>query len=179
MRFRYHADILRVFFRTVNEKLGVGRTVEEITPAFVQSLAVSLGEMAILMSSALWRCLTPPRSPMEADVCLSGQMNLLFCPEFEGSGARRVIDFLSREEELTRLVLQRAAHGCSSAGKSGAPSFRIPVWWPAGTPSAAGDAGAIAVIGPTRMDYGKMVTSIEYLADTVGRMLTELLDQQG
>ena len=41
------------------------------------------------------------------------------------------------------------------------------------------DAGAIAVIGPTRMDYGKMVTSIEYLADTVGRMLTELLDQQG
>ena len=40
------------------------------------------------------------------------------------------------------------------------------------------DAGAIAVIGPTRMNYGKLVASIEYLADTVGKMLTELLDQQ-
>lgn len=171
-------DILRVFFRTVNEKL-VGRTVEEITPAFVQSLAVSLGEMAILMSSALMAVLDAAQESMEADVCLSGQMNLLFCPEFEGSGARRVIDFLSREEELTRLVLQpggtRVLIGRetrrSELSDSSVVACRYTI--------SGRDAGAIAVIGPTRMDYGKMVTSIEYLADTVGRMLTELLDQQG
>ena len=73
----------------MNERVA-GRGVEEITPAFIQGLAASQGEMAILMSSALMAVLDAAQEAMAADVCLHGQMNLLFCPEFEGSGARRV-----------------------------------------------------------------------------------------
>lgn len=182
-------DILRVFFRTVNERMA-GRPVEEITPAFIQSLAASLGEMAILMSSALMAVLAAAQEALEADVCLNGQMNLLFCPELEGSGARRVIDFLSREEELTRLILQPGGvRGRTGQEKPG--GARVLIGQETRRPELANssvvacrytingrDAGAIAVIGPTRMNYGKLVASIEYLADTVGKMLTELLDQQ-
>lgn len=59
-------DILRVFFRTVNERVA-GRGVEEITPAFIQGLAASQGEMAILMSSALMAVLDAAREAMDAD----------------------------------------------------------------------------------------------------------------
>lgn len=171
-------DILRVFFRTVNERLA-GRPVEEITPALIQSLAASLGEMAILMSSALMAVLDAAQEALETDVCLNGQMNLLFCPEFEGSGARRVIDFLSREEELTRLILQSTGTKVligretkrSELAESSVVACRYAI--------SGRDAGAIAVIGPTRMNYAKLVSGMEYLADAVGRMLTELLDQQG
>lgn len=174
-------DILRVFFRTVNERVA-GRGVEEITPAFIQGLAASQGEMAILMSSALMAVLDAAREAMDADVCLHGQMNLLFCPEFEGSGARRVIDFLSREEELTRLILAQGAQAGGTRVLIGRETKRAELANSSVVSCRYGingrDAGAIAVIGPTRMDYSKMVASIEYLANAVGRMLTELLDQR-
>ncbi len=79
-------EILRVFFRTMNEKL-VGRSLSDITPAFIQGLAASLGEMAILMSSALMAVLDVARESMEADVCLREKCNLLMLtPEYERSG---------------------------------------------------------------------------------------------
>ncbi len=36
--------------------------------------------------------------------------------------------------------------------------------------------GAIAVIGPTRMNYSRIISNMEYLSGSVGRMLTELMD---
>lgn len=37
------------------------------------------------------------------------------------------------------------------------------------------EAGAIGIIGPTRMNYAHVVASLEYLTDSVGKLLTELL----
>ena len=37
-------------------------------------------------------------------------------------------------------------------------------------------SGAIAVIGPTRMNYSKTIANTEYLADTVGTMLSGILN---
>ena len=45
-------EIMRIFFRVLNERV-TGRDVAEINRAFVQNLAISLGDMAILMSPAL------------------------------------------------------------------------------------------------------------------------------
>lgn len=43
-------DILRVFFRVFNGKLA-GKNVSDITPAFLQGVGVSLGEMYVLMGA--------------------------------------------------------------------------------------------------------------------------------
>lgn len=109
---------------------------------------------------------------------MNGQMNLLFCPEFEGSGARRVIDFLSREEELTRLILQPGGTRVLIGQETRRPELANSSVVACRYSINGRDAGAIAVIGPTRMNYGKLVASLEYLADRVGSMLTDLLDQQ-
>ena len=37
------------------------------------------------------------------------------------------------------------------------------------------EAGSIGIIGPTRMDYAHAVASLEYLADAVGKILTDVL----
>ena len=89
--FDLNPEMLRVFFRILNEKL-MNRPVADITPAFIQSLAVSLGEMAMLMSSALMALLEVAKDTRETAVCQSGQMNLLFYPEYERGTARRVMD---------------------------------------------------------------------------------------
>lgn len=171
-------EILRIFFRVLNEKL-VGKPVRSVTPAYIQSLAASLGEMAMLMSSALMAVADVAQDSVQSEVCLDGEINLLFYPEFAQGGIRRIFDFLSRPAELCRLLLQqdgeiRVMIGDETNRPELADSSVIVSRYAVG----GQDAGAIAIIGPMRMNYAKIISSIEYLSSSVGRMLTELMDTE-
>lgn len=169
-------DILRVFFRVLNEKLA-GVPVDTITPAYIQSMAASLGEMAILMSSALMAVADAARESTEANICLDGETNLLFYPELKEGGARRVMDFLERPGELSRLLLQRQNNTRVLIGKeANRPELSHSSVVISRYAIGGRDAGAIAIIGPTRMDYGRIISHMEYLSRSVGAMLTELMD---
>ncbi len=177
-------EMMRIFFRVLNERLA-GKPLEAVTPAFVQSLALSLGDLAILMSSALMAVLEMAKNATEADIRLNGQMNLLFYPEFDSGGARRVMDFLESRQELCRLLF-------SDEGKTTAQGHvRVMI----GTESHRAElqdssviiarydidgrpAGAIGILGPTRMDYRSLVAHLDYLAFSVGRMLTDLMREE-
>lgn len=176
--FDLNPEMLRVFFRILNEKL-MNRPVADITPAFIQSLAVPLGEMAMLMSSALMALLDVAEDTRETAVCQSGQMNLLFYPEYERGTARRVMDFLERPREVVDLLVQEPG------------SIRVLIGQESRTPELAGssvvisryavggqDAGALAVIGPTRMEYAKVISHLSYLSQAVGKMLTVLMREE-
>ena len=144
--FDLNPEMLRVFFRLLNEKL-VNKPVADITPAFIQSLAVSLGDMSMLMSSALMAVLDVARDTRETNVFQSGQMNLLFYPEYERGAARRVMDFLERPRELADLLVQEpgSVQAPYRPGKPGAGAGRLqrgggPLRsWRSGCRSAGGD----------------------------------------
>ena len=40
------------------------------------------------------------------------------------------------------------------------------------------DGGAIGIIGPTRLDYAKLIPRIEYLTELVSKMLTETFEDK-
>jgi len=171
-------EILRVFFRVLNEKL-VGLRVSTITPAYIQSLAASLGEMSMLMSSALMAVLDVAQDSMQAEVCLDGEMNLLFCRELGQNGIRRIMDFLSRPQELSRLLMQQTNSIKVLIGEeTNRPELSESSIIVSRYSVGGKDAGAIAIIGPTRMNYGKIISNIEYLSGSVERMLTELMDME-
>ena len=115
---------------------------------------------------------------MEADVCLSGEMNLMLTPEYEISGVHRVLDFLSRPEELTRLLLESGGTRILIGRESRRPELYGTSMVISRYTIGGRDAGAVAVIGPPRMNYGRVLASVGYLSDAVGRMLTELLDAE-
>lgn len=171
-------EILRVFFRLLNEKLA-GVPVADVTPAYVQSLAASLGEMAMMMSSALAAVAEAAQDSMRSQVCLNGEVNLLFYPEFGQIGVRRIIDFLSRPEELCSLLENQGGSLRVLIGReSKRPALQNSSVVVSRYAVGGRDAGAIALIGPTRMNYSKILSNMEYLSGTVGRMLTELMDQE-
>ena len=70
-------------------------------------MGVSLGEMYVLMGAPLRALLEVARDTMGTEVLLAGQMNLLFYPELEHGGARRVMDFLERREDVANLLRQK------------------------------------------------------------------------
>jgi len=42
--------------------------------------------------------------------------------------------------------------------------------------SIGGKFGAIGIIGPTRMDYGKIYSQIEYVSSLIGMLLGRILE---
>ena len=174
-------EMMRIFFRVLNERLA-GMPLPSVTPAFMQTLATSLGELAILMSSALMAVLELAKDSLEADIRLNGQMNLLFYPEFESGRARRVMDFLESRQALCRLLFD------DSGTTTGKGHVRVLIGRESNRPElqdssiivarydiAGQPAGAIGILGPTRMDYRSLVAHLQYLSTSVGRILTDLM----
>lgn len=177
-------DMMRIFFRVLNERLA-GQPLASVTPAFIQNLAMSLGELAIIMSSALMAVLELAKDSMEADIRLNGQMNLLFYPEFDSGRARRVMDFLESRQALCRLLFgedgQSATRGhvrVLIGAESHRPELQDSSIIIARYDIAGQPAGAIGILGPTRMDYRSLVAHLDYLSTSVGRMLTELMREE-
>lgn len=145
----------------------------------VQGLLVSLGEYGLICAPALTAFYELVQEAAEADVMLSGQLNLLRHPDYQLERARLLLDFLARRELLAdmltahpgglRVVLGNESHRPELDGSS------IIV-----TRYLLGDGadGSIGIIGPLRMDYAAAIPRLEYIAKAVGRLLTELMDNE-
>ena len=186
--FDITAEMLRIFFRIFNEKFA-GLPVSAVTPAFIQSQAVSLGEMAVLMSSALLAVLEVARDCMHAEINLKGETNLLFYPEFQLGNVRRIMDFLESEQEVSRFLtkgLEQTEHSAPRISKAqvfigsetNRPELSDSSLIIAHYSIGGEHAGTIGIIGPTRMHYGKWIAHLEYVSDSVGKMLTSLMKEQ-
>lgn len=173
--FDLTTEMLRVFFRVFNERV-TGRDVAEITPAFVQSMAASLGQMYVLVGAPLRALLEVAQDTMKTEVLLSGQMNLLFYPELEHGGARRVMDFLEQREELCALLGQRPSQVTFSIGRELGRGDLDKVSLAVSRYQANGrDAGALAVLGPVRMDYPRVAALLGYVTSQVSQAFAVLM----
>lgn len=171
-------EVLRVFHRMLNEKL-TGLPVASITPAFIQTMAVSMGELTMLMPSVLMAVLEAARESLEADVCMDGQTNLLFLPEFEADSARRILEFLNRRDAIVRLLNSQESGIQVLVGRESEQPELIDSSIVVARYTLGGkDAGAIGIVGPTRMNYAKIMAKLEYLASSVGQLLNEILDTE-
>lgn len=173
--FDLTVELMRVFFRVFNEKI-TGRSVADITPAFLQSVAVSLGDMYVLVGSALRALLEAVRDTMETELLESGQMNLLFYPELEH---RQIMDLLERKEELIELLQIRPGEVSAVIGReSGRPELRHSSLLMTRYRVGEQDAGALAILGPTRMDYARLTAILAYLEGRISGMLTLLMREE-
>lgn len=171
-------EIMRIFFRVLNERV-TGRNVSDITPALIQSMAVSFGDLALLISPAMGALLEVAAETCETRVTLHGQMNLLYYPEYGFGGARGVMDVVENKDRLLSLLSGKTgrAHirigpetGCGELADSALVFSRYAV---DGT-----DAGAVAVVGPMRMHYARVAAQTEYIAERVGSMLTRIMREE-
>lgn len=167
-------EIMRIFFRVLNERV-VGRAVTEINRAFIQSLAVSFHDLAILLSPALIALLETAQETVKTEVHVSGQMNLLFYPELGPGGARRVMDFVERHDAVAGLLSGRPGRVQIRIGQENGHNALANVSVVSARYSVNGaDAGAVAVIGPLRIRYAHMAAQTAYIAERVGEMLTRV-----
>lgn len=167
-------DILRVFFRVFNEKI-TGKKVSDITPAFLQNLGASLGEMYVLVGAPLRAVLEAARDTARTEILLDGQMNLLFYPELEPGEAKSILDLLGNRGELSLLLSQKPGRITTLIGREcGRPELDAASMLVSRYTIDGQDAGALGVIGPMRMDYPQLTAVLEYLTQRLSSQLTLL-----
>ncbi len=174
--YRLTPSLLEMFDKAVNERL-CGLPVLAMTPAFIQTTALSLGEMSLMMPSVLLAVSEAAKEASADGTAIKGQSNLFMMPELDAACGKKVMELLSHSRELAKLMTA-AASGTGILIGSELPNDAFSSLSMAAVPyTAAPDcSGTLAVIGPLRMDYPKMKAVLECVADLVGESLSGLLE---
>lgn len=172
-------DLKNTFDRIVEEHF-IGRPLCEIGTVMIQTLVASLGAKALSMSSLLVTIADLASSASQVDVQLKGQSNLLNYSDY-GDNVPLLLDFLHRSEPINELVSQTNENDDDIEVLIGDEnrydelknsSMIISKYKIDG-----GTGGAIGIIGPTRMNYSKIIPSIKYLTDIVSKLLSDVLKE--
>ncbi len=172
-----NSEILRVFFAIINEQL---REVEiaYITRKYIENISHSFGEVVTLLSP-IFKCLLEALDEiMEAEINLEGQNNLLFLPNFTIEDARKVMEFLNRRDDIVNLILknQNSKINVLIGGETKIPELKDSSIIISRYDFSGNESGAIAIIGPIRMNYKKAIKNLKYLTDRVENILSNILE---
>lgn len=172
-------DSAQTFYNIVNSNF-IGKPASFITVAKVQTLALSLGENALSMIPLLVALTELSRMTEHTELLLEGQSNLLSYREFEAN-AFQLMEFLRRSEPLNRIFSSK------QDSKKGEPNiiigkenffreFQNSTVIFSKYSIAGHESGTLGIIGPTRVDYARLIPSIKYLSEVVGIMLSDNME---
>lgn len=153
----------------------VGRPLNEIGQPELQQLLIALGAEGLLMAGVITAFYELVNESVEADVLLAGQLKLLESPDYQWDIARSLLGFLSRREQLAAMLsaytggLQVLLGSESLCPELRGSSMIVTHYSPDGQ-----RCGSIGLIGPVRMDYATAIPQLEFIADTMERLMAEL-----
>lgn len=155
----------------LSERVG-GRTLREVREQLLREAASLRTQADLLLERALR--LAPPapgQAVDEVDLVVESWLALLDQPEFQDpERLRGVVRALDAKERLVAVldgVLDRGGVTVTFGGELGEPALAhlALVAAPYGEPRAP--QGTLGVIGPSRMDYARVVPLVEYLSTLV------------
>lgn len=175
--FELTDSVIAYFTDFANKKL-LGKSLDEISSTFINSLSVSLGEYARLFLPVLLAIYDLVREINEGQYYFKGTTNILDYKELSAS-AYDLLSFIEQRHELCRIVgtndsATQVMIGRESNAAELSESSVIIARYHIGDAAA----GAIVVIGPVRMDYRRIVPHIEYFAKTLGKLLSDTYTEQ-
>lgn len=170
-------DIAEVFYNICQTYFN-GRCVSDISVPFIQTLVASLGDKVFIMSPFLCAIADLCEAVKTTQLHLKGQNNILNHTELS-EDAFRLMDFIHRGTPLENMLASHKkqlniAIGAENAYRELKNSTTIFSKYSVGER----DSGSIGIIGPTRLDYARLIPSIKYLAGVIGTLLTETLDEE-
>ncbi len=174
--FMITPDLLAMFDKVVSEKM-TGLPVTGVTPAFMQTMAVSLGEMSMLMPNVLLAIHDAAKEAASTNVAIKGQSNLFVMPELASADGKKVMELMGHSSELSKLLKTAGSKASVLIGSEirnpALASLSVIVTHYTASSECT---GALALIGPVRMNYPKIISMLEYVTEIVGTLLGELLD---
>lgn len=161
--------------RRMNEKLS-GLTLQEIRETFVERMRDAQAEpsgLVRLFIDSVDKLFLPPRTDK---LHIGGTEKLIEQPEFTNPKDFRSVVELINDEEFIIHVLKKHEEGASGPQVTiGAENQdeKLKSYSLVTSTYIAGDiSGSIGVIGPTRMQYNKMIPLVDHVARTISALLS-------
>lgn len=169
-------EILAVFDKALNETFA-GIKLSSINQPFIQTAAARFGELSLFMPGVLMAIKEAAQLARNVSVCHSGYTKLMFVPDVNFISARAVMEFLSNEHDLARMLENLPLDTAVTIGRE---NSRIELATSAIVSSRysvdSNPSGVLAVIGPLRMDYGRIISILDCVSECVGTLIGELIE---
>ncbi len=152
-----------------------GKRLSEINRRYMTLLRDQLGTFGETIDPLLIAARDAAAEGASARIMLDGHAALLGRNAFSDASLRDVLTFLSDNEKLGRLI--SSAQGSLSVfigSESGIPELADASVILARYHSSGGASGWVGVIGPTRINYSRTISYIEYFATAVGRLMSSI-----
>ncbi len=157
-------------------KFIAGRTAEEITLPLMMQAEETMGTGARLLGLAMKEIYSSMEEQSGGEVKVDGVDRLLAYPEFSDAGKLRgllgaieeksgILDAISEIDGDELAVVIGREHLSDSMSDSTLVVKKIK--------KNGKVVGAIGIIGPCRMDYANVMSTVDALAESVGRVISE------
>lgn len=172
----FNAKVLEEFY-SICEKFFIGRPSDEISPAGIQTIAASVDYDYFVLLPLLGAISDLAISTNDSKLILGGEANLLSRMDY-GERAVSLLRFLSNKEPISEVIRSSNDNlnvkiGSENIYKQLEDSSVVVAKYNV----KGDDSGSISVIGPTRMDYPLVISSMKYLTDLLGRLITSALEE--
>ena len=175
--FRVTGEIVEFLNQFANGRL-VGRSVNDISQWYINSISVTLGDYSQLFIPVLATIYELCREINDGQFYTSGGANLLNYKELADI-ARDLLSAMANRVQLLGVIGSKSDAVFITIGKENNQSeltdtsvvvtkYRI----------GEQNSGAIGVIGPVRVDYAKLIPHLEYFSQTLGKLLAETFEQE-
>jgi len=165
----------------LNAKLQ-GRTMDSIRLTLIKEIYFELAKHRNILDLALELIQDRITSVSEDKIYLEGVFNILNQPEFHNIEKVKVLLSLLEQEDTLRDILEtpRDSRGITIKIGSENPRKEMQNCSMVTATYQVGDKilGTIGVLGPTRMDYARVVTVIDCMSRNLSRTLERLLKGQ-
>lgn len=167
-------QLIEIFETELNKRL-VNLPVIGLTPAFMQSTAISMGEMSMLMPNVLLAVQSAAKEAASTSVAVKGHINLLMTQRSNLENMRALTELFSHSSRLAAFLLseEHSKTDVVIGGEAKYENLRNISVIISRYRISEKCSGAIAVIGPIRMNYAKNISRLEYISQTVGTLLNE------
>lgn len=169
-------ELLSFFNKFANSRFS-GRSMENITSAYISSISLTLGEYSRIFTSILISIFELCCEVSAGQYYIGGSVKLLEYEELNRL-SRELLIMLDNRDQLKKLfnlegnenltILIGKENTTSELSRSAVVATHYDI---SGEP-----AGTIGLIGPVRLDYSKIIPHMQYFAKTLGELLSDTLE---
>ena len=176
---RFDRDVDNETFEVLAKALTAGFggcALADINLPQVQCLMAALGENGLVCAPALNAFYQLVQESAEAEITLTGQLNLLRHPDYEPERARDLLGFLTQRHLLSGMLTSLPMKLCVVLGnESKRPELNGSSIVVTHYKTGSHTNGSIGIIGPLRMNYAASIPRLEYFAQAIGKILNEMI----
>jgi heat-inducible transcriptional repressor len=159
------------FTQILNERFADIK-LSQITPALAQTLAVSFGIHTLKYAPLLEQVFEAAQDAVRTSMRLEGQANLLLYKEFSPAS---VIELFARRESLLSILQKAKGTTVFLGNEMGDEALTNAGMIVCGYRLNGCLQGKIAILAPMKIDYYRMIPTLEYIAKSTENHLKTLI----